>query len=662
MKRVLLLQLPPPRFCFEEAPANIPLAAGFLVAALESRGSGGFAVEIAAPDFVDVFAEEGLAARILEMSPAAVGMTLYVWNVQRSLFLAATIKERSPGTQVFVGGPEVTPDNVWVMEHPAVDGGVFGEGESRIGPLLPALLSGGAVTGPPGTFVKKQGRLTLNRGSADPWDLSSCPYPYLDERIGPSRDGTLFLETVRGCPFRCRYCYYHKTFREVRFNPERSIETVLDMAYAHNSRVREIYLMDPTFNARKGFRGLLRSLARRRRAKDVAVHTELRADLLTRADVLMLKEAGLKSAEVGLQTVNAAALKQAGRSGDPGDMARGVAFLREAGVEVTTGIILGLPGDTPEGFLRTLAWLKREQAYSIVHPFVLSVLPGTDFREQASALGLAYDPRPPYYVRSTQTFSAEEMQRALLECERAFDMEIDYIGRPSLVDRGPGTFTRPGRTPYVSKWIVDPTREEEWRGMWSQFIEKATNPFTLWFRNGQSERTILEIIRAFGTRNPHTVLNVVFEFPGPPAPELLERVLESVADPGLFLNRSYVPLYGEGAIVSPDLTLILPDPGNHVARERLTEEYASTAVIVWDLADVPFRGSSPNAASPALFSHSVPEGGDGTEHLLNELERAWRNRPDEILFRDPGLQTAWNERHRPVNPAHRFPEGILLTL
>jgi len=32
---------------------------------------------------------------------------------------------------------------------------------------------------------------------------------------------------------------------------------------------------------------------------------------------------------------------------------------------------------------------------------------------------------------------------------------------------------------------------------------------------------------------------------------------------------------------------------------------------------------------------------------LNEPERAWRNRPDEILFRDPVLQTAWNERHRP---------------
>ena len=481
MKRVLLLQLPPPRFCFEEAPSNIPLAAGFLAAALQSRGPAGFVIEIAPPEVVDALAEEGIAAWVAQMTPAAIGMTLYVWNVQRSLFVAARIRERSPGTRVFVGGPEVTPDNLWVLQHPAVDGGIFGEGESRIEAFLQVLLEEGTVESIPGAFLKKCGQLMVNRETAEPWDLASCPYPCLDGKIGPSRDGTLFLETVRGCPFRCRYCYYHKALGGVRFHPERSIEAVLDMAYSSDSTVREIYLMDPTFNARKGFRELLRSMARRRSAKDIRVHTELRADLLTRGDVLLLKEAGLKSAEVGLQTVNETALKQAGRTGHPNELARGVELLKGENVDVTTGIILGLPGDTPEGFAQTLSWLQRTGAYSVVHPFVLSILPGTDFREHSSSLGLRYDPRPPYYVRSTPAFPAEEIQRALLECERAFDMEIDYITRPSLVDRGPAAFTRIGQAPYVSKWIVDPTREWKWRAIWPELMAKVTNPFTLWF-------------------------------------------------------------------------------------------------------------------------------------------------------------------------------------
>ena len=79
---------------------------------------------------MDVFADQGLVLEIVKRQPAIVAMTLYVWNVDRSLFLASNIKKLSPQTRILVGGPEVTPDNAWVMRHPSVDAGVFGEGES----------------------------------------------------------------------------------------------------------------------------------------------------------------------------------------------------------------------------------------------------------------------------------------------------------------------------------------------------------------------------------------------------------------------------------------------------------------------------------------------------------------------------------------------------
>ncbi len=103
----------------------------------------------------------------------------------------------------------------------------------------------------------------------------------------------------------------------MREYPAGSIDEVLDFAYSEDSGVNEIYLMDPTFNVGPGFKKLARSIARRRNLRQVALHTELRADLLTPEDVLLLKAAGLASAEVGLQTMNPAALKQAGRTGDP---------------------------------------------------------------------------------------------------------------------------------------------------------------------------------------------------------------------------------------------------------------------------------------------------------------------------------------------------------
>ncbi len=657
MKDILFVQLPPPRFSFEEPPTNIPLAAGFLASALRASRPASWLPEVLPAEITDIFADHGLASRIVELRPAALGLTLYLWNVQRSLFLAANVKRRAPGTRIVIGGPEVTPDNEWVLSHPAVDAGIFGEGESRIGALLDALMGEQNPGDIPGSFFKDRRGLHVNRELAAPWDLGACPYPYLDRTIGPSRDGTLFLETVRGCPFRCRYCYYHKTFDRVRSHPRGSVYSVLELAYSEESAVREIYLMDPTFNARPDYRELLRLMAVRRSNRDVALHAELRAEALNKDDVNLMKEAGLKSAEVGLQTVNPAALRAAGRSGDPELTARGVHFLKAEGIEVTTGIILGLPEDTPEGFSHTLEWLKQNAAYSTVLPFVLSVLPGTDFRARAASLGLNYDPRPPYYVRSTRTFPEEEFQPALLQCERKFDIELDAIPRPSLVDRGPAVVPDPAATRYLSKWIVDPQSTDAWRQVLPAVTEKATDPFTIWFRDSYSRESVVEIIRNFSQKNPHTVLNIVWDSGGPPPADLLESILDVAADPHLFLNRTYAPLYSEGTVVTPDFTVILPDPRDPAQRKEIARHIRHLASPVWESAD-PLPQLDSGHSGPLLLSCSLPS---DDESFFHRLEAQFAEDSREVMFRDQLLQEAWDRRTGRFASTDPYPERILVT-
>ncbi|MEW6533066.1 MAG: radical SAM protein [Thermodesulfobacteriota bacterium] len=660
MKRVLFVQLPPPRFRFEEPPTNIPLAAGFLVSALRASTEPGFQSSVLDPAVADFLADEGLAARIMGQQPDVVAMTLYVWNSQRSLFLASNLKRRLPGLRVIVGGPEVTPDNQWILEHPAVDAGVFGEGESRIAPMMELML-GASKSQPPGTFRKARGKLLINDDTPQPWDLAAAPYPYLDRGISPSWDGTLFLETVRGCPFQCRYCYYHKTFAGVRKHPAQSIRSVLDMTYSQQSGVRELYLMDPTFNAIRGFRTLLKELRKYRPQKDVALHTELRADLLTRQDVELLKDAGLRSAEVGLQSINRDALREAGRTGDPEKVARGVEFLKQGGIEVITGIILGLPKDSPEGFAATLAWLKKTGAYSVVHPFVLSILPGTNFRTRASMLGLTYEPRPPYYVRSTPTFTQESIQASLLQCEEVFDMEMDHIPLPSLVDHGPEVIGRPDRADYISKWILDPSEEPSWRPLLDAVISRASDPFTFWFRGSSSHRAeeaMVKILSQFCSGNPHAVLHVVAEFPEPPRSSFFRKALEVSADPGLFINRSYAPLVGEGEVVSVNFTLIVSDPGDPDRRERIADEYARFGTVVWNVTSPP-RGGIADLPLPVLISWPISEDRQAQAELFEELLRLAGDSADEILFRLSSLQHAWERYVLGREPASRLEERIL---
>ncbi|MDQ7785455.1 MAG: radical SAM protein [Desulfomonilaceae bacterium] len=662
MTRILFVQLPPPRFLFEEAPSNIPLAAGFLVSALAMTGAAAVEAEVAGPEVVDTFCDRGLVERIAQGTPDVVAFSLYVWNVQRSLFLAAALKRRLPGVGIVAGGPEVTPDNRWVLEHPAVDAGVFGEGESRIEAVIAAVSGRGAFGEIPGTFRKRAQGVWINAENPGPWDLSRCSYPYLDGTIGPSGDGTLFLETVRGCPFRCRYCYYHKAFAGVRGYPLSAVRQALDMAYAMDSGVREVYLMDPTFNATREFSVLLRHIISRRRAEFPRLHTELRADLLTADDVDLLSEAGLASAEIGLQTINPDALQLAGRGGSPDKTARGVELLKKAGIEVTTGIILGLPGDSPQGFSATLEWLTRTGAYSIVHPFVLSVLPGTDFRAHAAQLGLNHYDRPPYYVRSTNTFRREDFRSALLECEESFDMELDYIAPPSLIDRGHGLLRDPDDADYVSKWIIDLDSSDPLR-LLAEISVKATDPFTCWFRGRRfkdSETVVLQILRGFAEANPHTVVHVVLEFHEPPETSFFDTAIDLTSQPYTYLNRSFEPLYGEGSVVNPVFVLVWPDPGLSRVRDAVRERYGSVATVIWDQAHVN-RERLLQAEPPSIVSWSEGEGGRRTEELLAALYDVHHTRPEEIRFREPMLQEQWDGLTRRRRPAALFQEKILLT-
>jgi len=656
MKRVLFIQLPPPRFSFEASPANIPLAAGFLMSALEVAGRTALVPEALHSSVADVFADRGLLEKIVENKPAVVAFTLYVWNVERSLFLASGIKRNLPGVFVIVGGPEVTPDNRWVLEHPAVDAGIFGEGESRIASVLEALINKSEIRSIPACFAKDGDNVAVNTHHAASWNLAACQYPYLDGRISPAQDGTLFLETVRGCPFQCRYCYYHKTFAGMRFHPANSIEKVLDFAYSRDSGVREIYLMDPTFNARKGFRDILTSMAARRQCNDLALHTELRSDLLNIDDVRLLGEAGLKSAEVGLQTVNPEALALAGRTGDPDKIAAGVHLLKNAGIDVTTGIILGLPGDTPDGFKRTIEWLRNTEAYSVVHPFVLSVLPGTDFRSRASELHLAYDLRPPYYVRSTSAFPEKEFQPALVACEDAFGMELDYIPPPSLVDRGSGVVVDMNHAGYISKWIVDIGTREPFKAL-AQVIPRATDPFTFWFKGVCKEDVILSMLERFTLANPHAVVHVVLEFSDAPRTDFLRDIVKNAANPEIFINRSYRPLFGDAVVVSLQLTVIFRDPGSGRARKEVGRTYESLAFVVWETAETNEAYLS-TLDLPCLISW--PRGKESDyEPLMRLIAEVFGNHPEEVLFRDESHSRLWASLTRQIDPKARLPEKIL---
>jgi radical SAM superfamily enzyme YgiQ (UPF0313 family) len=664
MKTVLFTQLPPPRFDFTDPGANIPMAAGFLISNLRNIEMEGYCAEILDSDIVDVFGDSGLIREISERSPDILALTLYLWNSQRSLFIASSVKRVLPGVRIIVGGPEVTLDNEWILNHPSIDLAVIGEGEPQVVDALEYLASRDQMGERADVAHKRKPEIfsRIRKSRNYPWCLGSSVYPYLDGTVNPSRDGSIFLETVRGCPFKCRYCYYHKAFDSVSLYPMPMVERVLDFCYSGQREVNEIYLMDPTFNARPGFRELLKYMIKKRMSRDVKIHAELRADLLDENDISLFKEAGLISAEIGLQTVNSKALRLAGRSGDPEKVLSMAYSLKSAGVDVTTGIILGLPGDTPESFQNTLDRLGQTQAFSVIQPFTLSVLPGSDFRRDAARLGLQYDDRPPYYLKSSNTFDSSSMRECLCKFEETFELELDYIGYPSLVDFSERTTSCPSDPSYISKWIVNLPLNKSLSIM-NVVMERASNPFVLWFKGRNFthvEELVNQIVSIFTEANPHTVLTVVFEFVEPVHPRFLSNLLETSSNPHTYINKAFFPLYQEGEIISPNFLVIAPLNQSTEIRDRTEGEYQALARVVWSC-DLEGISNHETPGTPLILSGRLPQDPSSRFRLLKILGKISNSRPEEILFRREDAQSWWNQEARELRESALFKESILVT-
>ncbi len=108
----------------------MPLAAGSLAVSARVHGlAERLDIEVLPPSTTDLLGDASLAEAAARGEPEFVGLSLYLWNTEKSLHLAREIKRRSPRTRILIGGPEVGPDNAFVQDQAGWDIAVTGEAE-----------------------------------------------------------------------------------------------------------------------------------------------------------------------------------------------------------------------------------------------------------------------------------------------------------------------------------------------------------------------------------------------------------------------------------------------------------------------------------------------------------------------------------------------------
>ena len=421
-------------------------SASILVAAINARHShasmgarcllanlGELRAQTALAEFTIQQAAAEIADAIAARAPKILGLGVYVWNAARVAELLPLLRRQAPQTKIVLGGPEITEATA------GADVLLFGEGDFAFASLCRDLLAG-----------KPTERIL----HPSPPDLAAVQLPYGEYTDDDLAHRLLYVESSRGCAMRCDYCVSAND-ESVRFFPMQPLLAAFDELLRRGAR--QFKFCDRSFNLDVPRAVEILAFFRERLARfpGLFLHFEMLPDRFPdelRAALAAFPPHSLQL-EIGLQSFHPAVLETIRRPQNIDRAADNLRFLREqTRAWLHTDLIAGLPGETPEsfaaGFDRLFALGPHE-----IQLGILKKLPGAPLARHDDEFAMRYDPAPPYEVRSTRDWPADQLAR-VARAAHWWDAIVNsqrFIPAAPLVWRGaPSVF---GAFLELSDWL-----------------------------------------------------------------------------------------------------------------------------------------------------------------------------------------------------------------
>lgn len=384
-----------------------PLASWCLYAGIKEYGNGRCEASVTEGTINEPVGD--ILERILENAPDIVGLSCYIWNMETVSKLGSMLKKRLPEAIIILGGPEVSYNACEVLSlYSWCDYIVSGEGEKPFAWLCNALSDHCPVSIPGVCYRENDSSIV-----SEPFiDSEDPPSPYCDEYFSRLGGRISYLETSRGCPYRCAFCLSGRCGGARFFDFERAKKEALLLA---QSGSRTVKLVDRTFNANprraKEFWKFIISENGKGIPEDVCFHFEIAGDILDdeSIDILSTAPVGAIQLEIGLQSFNEKTLEYINRRTDIEKLCSNIRKLTALrNMHIHIDLIAGLPYEGLESFSAGF-----DRAY-LLYPDMLQLgflklLHGADMREDSERYPCVYSGVPPYEVTETEWISRDEL-------------------------------------------------------------------------------------------------------------------------------------------------------------------------------------------------------------------------------------------------------------
>jgi hypothetical protein len=286
------------------------------------------------------------------------------WTLRRAL---AWIRERCDDALIVLGGQYSNLKYDWILRnHPDVGIVVRGDGEDAIPLLLDALDCGDSLDHVPNLVI---------RTGPDTYRMTTFQYVDLEEHpspgFGTDHRPVVPYESMRGCPFSCKFCSFPFASPEWRYKSAEKIAS--DWAcYRDVNGAHHIRAMDSTFTVPPR---RMRSLMELLPSVDVTWEAYTRANVITgRSTVERLAEAHCATLSIGFESMSPKSLELMHKQVRAEHNRRAHDALSGGPIKYRTSFMVGYPGEAPEDYELTHQYLIGEYTGH----FMLSVFSMTD--------------------------------------------------------------------------------------------------------------------------------------------------------------------------------------------------------------------------------------------------------------------------------------------
>lgn len=377
-----------------------------------------------------------IVSDLYSQKPDVVGFSCYIWNIEESIRVAGMLKKVLPECTIIFGGPEVTYDvPYWLERLQDVDFIVIGEGEKTFRMLLDQLSGEQDFSSVPGIAYRENGKQEI-RPQTNKIDLRDMPSPF---RFPEDRDSLgkriTYIETSRGCPFRCQFCLSSIETGVRYFDREKVKE---DIRYLMNNGAKTIKFVDRTFNISRSYAMEMFQFLIDEHVPGTVFQFEITGDIMRPEVIQFLNEnapAGLFRFEIGVQSTNDGVNELVQRKQNWDKLVRTVTMVKDGGkIDQHLDLIAGLPEEDYSSFRNTFNDVFALRPEEMQLGF-LKLLRGTGLRLSARQYGYEYMDQAPYEMLSNRVLPFDDVIRIkqtedVLEKywnDHRTDETIDYI-------------------------------------------------------------------------------------------------------------------------------------------------------------------------------------------------------------------------------------------